>query len=273
MDRFNVGGAGLEYLARGSGEPLLLVHGAIVADSFDPMLEESDLTDHYRVITYHRRGFAGSAAAPPDRTPSNECGDAVALLDHLGAAKAHVVGHSYGGAVALQLALEVPDRVHSLALFEPPLLGVPSAESFFAGVAGVSEKFLAGDHPAALLAFLELVGGPDPMSRLGALPESAYAQALSDLPTLFNGDLPAIGGWQFDQAAAARITQPALAVLGTESAPVFRESIDAVRQWLPSTELFMLDGATHFLQMERPAAMGAGLAAFLQRHPMELTVP
>jgi pimeloyl-ACP methyl ester carboxylesterase len=251
---------------------LLLVHGAIVADAYEPMLEQSDLTDRYRAITYHRRGFAGSAAVSPGRTLSDECVDAVALLDHLGVPKAHVVGHSYGGAVALQLALEAPDRVHSLALFEPPVLSVPSADAFFAGVGGVAEKFQANDHPAALLAFLELVGGPDPMSRLGALPEASLAQALADLPTLFNGDLPTIGTWQFDEAAAARIRQPALAVLGTDSAPVFRESIEALQQWLPSTELFVLDGASHFLQMNRPAAMGSGLAAFLQRHPMELAV-
>jgi hypothetical protein len=45
------------------GEAVLLVHGAIVADSFAPMLDRCDLRAKYQVITYHRRGFCGSAPA------------------------------------------------------------------------------------------------------------------------------------------------------------------------------------------------------------------
>jgi 3-oxoadipate enol-lactonase len=267
MDTFKVNGASLEYQASGSGEAVLLVHGAIVADSFAPMLESSDLREKYQVITYHRRGFCGSAPASEGRTLSDDGADVVALLDHLGVAKAHVVGHSYGGALALQLALDAPDRVHSLCLLEPPVLSVPTAEGFFAGVGPVVEKFQTGDQPGALLLFLELVGGPDPMSRLGALSEASQAQALSDLPTLFKGDLATLGSWQFDESSARKIHQPALAVLGSDSAPFFVESIRALEDWLPATESFTLGGASHFLQMSKPSEMGAGLGSFLSRHP------
>ena len=94
MDTFKVNGASLEYQASGSGEAVLLVHGAIVADSFAPMLDGSDLRENYQVITYHRRGFCRRAPASEGRTLSDDGADVVALLDHLGVAKAHVVGHS-----------------------------------------------------------------------------------------------------------------------------------------------------------------------------------
>jgi len=267
METFQVNGASLEYQTSGRGEAVLLVHGAIVADSFTPMLDRSDLRENYHVITYHRRGFCGSAPTSEGRTLSDDATDVVALLEHLGLAKAHIVGHSYGGALALQLALDAPDRVHSLVLLEPPVLSVPSAEGFFAGVAPVVEKFQTGDQSGALVAFLELVGGPDAMSRLGALSEASHAQALSDLPTLFKGDLATLGSWQFDESAARKIHQPVLAVLGSDSAPFFVESIRALENWLPATESFALGGASHLLQMNKPSEMAAGLSSFLSRHP------
>jgi len=267
MDTFKMNGASLEYEAGGSGEAVLLVHGAIVADSFAPMLDRGDLREKYRVITYHRRGFGGSAPTSDGRTLSDDGADVVALLDHLGVAKAHVVGHSYGGALALQLALDAPGRVHSLCLLEPPVPSVPTAEGFFAGVGPVVEKFQGGDQPGALVAFLELVGGPDPMSRLRALSEASQAQALSDLPTLFTGDLPTLGSWQFDESSARKIHQPALAVLGSDSEPFFVESIRTLEDWLPAAESFTLGGASHFLQMNKPSEMAEGLGSFLSRHP------
>ena len=53
--------------------------------------------------------------------------DAAALLDHLGIRRAHVAGHSTGAIIALQLAVDRPDLVHSLALLEPLQLFSPSA--------------------------------------------------------------------------------------------------------------------------------------------------
>ena len=63
MQRANLNGANLEYDVRGTGEPLLLIHGSILADAFAPLLAEPTLGDHYRLISYHRRGFAGSDRA------------------------------------------------------------------------------------------------------------------------------------------------------------------------------------------------------------------
>src|SRR5215204_639984 len=61
LQRIVVDDTELEYEERGAGEPVLLIHGGFLADAFAPVLAEPALTDRYRVISYHRRGFAGSA--------------------------------------------------------------------------------------------------------------------------------------------------------------------------------------------------------------------
>jgi pimeloyl-ACP methyl ester carboxylesterase len=86
----------LEYDTRGDGEPILFIHGGLIAgDSFRPLFAEPSLAD-YRLITYHRRGYAGSTApnVSLDDRFEQAPADAVALLEHIGERRAHVVGHS-----------------------------------------------------------------------------------------------------------------------------------------------------------------------------------
>ena len=122
MQRVNLNGVDLEYDVQGSGEPLLLIHGSILADAFFPLLAEPRIANNYRVISYHRRGFAGSARARDPFTIGQQAADSRALLRYLGIPRAHVAGHSYGAAIALQWALDAPAEIQSLALLEPPCL-------------------------------------------------------------------------------------------------------------------------------------------------------
>lgn len=267
-DTISVGDGSLAISTQGSGEPVLLVHGALVADSYGPMLDAGELASGYQVMTYHRRGFGGSSGVLDGHTIADEASDALAVLDHFGFDRAHVVGHSYGGAVVLQLALDAPERVHSLGLFEPALLTVPAAEAFAAGVGPVAESFEAGDFESTLLGFLTLVGGENPLARLPNLPAQATEQALADIATLFAGDLPALSQWVLSDDDARSIEQPALTVLGTESETVFKEAIEMLERNLPNAESCSLVGAVHFLQMEQPTESSSALELFLGRHPV-----
>ncbi len=121
MKQVEVNGAQLEYETVGRGEPVLFIHGSILADAFLPLRTEPALR-RYRQIHYHRRGFAGSDQARPPFAIADQAADARALLARLRAPSAHVVGHSYGAVIALQLALDAPDAVRSLVLLEPPLV-------------------------------------------------------------------------------------------------------------------------------------------------------
>jgi len=96
----------------------VLVHAGIFAGWFTPLVEEPALTDRYRVLSYYRIGYAGSSRVAGPVSIAQQAAHCRSLMRHLGLS-AHVVGHSSGGSIALQLALDAADAVHSLALLEP----------------------------------------------------------------------------------------------------------------------------------------------------------
>jgi pimeloyl-ACP methyl ester carboxylesterase len=271
MNRAQIDGSVLEYEVRGAGEPVVLVHGSHIADAFAPLLAESVLTKRYQLLLYHRRGFAGSTHPDGPLNIVQQAADCRALMQHLGVPCAHVVGHSYGGAIALQLALDAPDAVHSLALLEPALLTVPSAPQFMDAMGPVLQMYEAGNKTGAVDHFLQAVVGPEYRSVLDRVLPGAFAQAVADADTFFRIELPALQQWSFTQAEAGRITQPVLAVLGADSHtlwPGWVEVHQLVQTWLPQAETFVLQGATHGLQIIDPKGMAEGLTSFFARHPL-----
>jgi pimeloyl-ACP methyl ester carboxylesterase len=202
-------------------------------------------------FSYHRRGFAGSSRASDPFTIAQQAADGRALLRHLGVARAHIAGHSYGAAIALQWACDAPPEVQSLALLEPPLFAeIPSGPTFWDGVASVRrDMYDRGDKVGATDAFLTAVVGADYRQVIAQfLPPGAFELAVSDLATFFQVEMPALQRWRFTAAEAAHIQQPVLAVVGTETAPIFRESHELVKQWIPQAEELVIPQATHALQ-------------------------
>ena len=142
MEIAAVNGVELEYEVVGRGEPVLLV-SPVLADGFVPLLTEPELADRYQLIRYHKRGWVGSTHTGGPVSVVDHATDAAALLDHLGVQRAHVAGHSSGGAVAAQLALDDPEIVETLMLLELSLLPVPSTEAFLEQAAPAFEAFAA----------------------------------------------------------------------------------------------------------------------------------
>ena len=269
MQRVNLDGVDLEYTVQGSGEPLVLIHGAILADAFSPLLAQPRIANTYRVIAYHRRGFAGSSRASAPFMIGQQAADARALLRYLGITRAHIAGHSYGAAIALQWALDAPDEVQSLALLEAPLFeAIPSDPTFWEGVVR-TDLYERGDKLGATDAFLTGVVGAEYRQVIAtSLPPGAFELAVADVDTFFQVELPALQQWRFTAEDAARIRQPVLAVVGTETAPVFSEGHAVLKQWIPQTEELVVPQTTHGLQMMNPRAVADGLARFFARHKL-----
>jgi len=270
MERVTLNGAAIEYAVRGTGDPLVLIHGAILADAFFPLLQEPAIGSHYRVISYHRRGFAGSGRAHPPFLIAQQAADCRALLHHLGIPRAHIAGHSYGAITALQFALDAPDAIQSLALLEPVVLeAIPSGPSFGEGLAPIIAMYERGDNAGALDGFLTAVVGAAYRQVIDhVLPPGALELAVTDLDTFFQVELPALQAWHFTRADAQRIRHPVVSVLGSDTAPIFRETHDLLQQWLPHTEELVIPQVTHGLQMMNPRAVAEGLARFFAKHPL-----
>lgn len=128
MAETHVNGIRPYYEERGEGAPIACIHGGgSSAVMWGDAVKE--LARLGRVISYDRRGCARSERPEPyERTTVTEqADDAAALLDALDAAPAVVMGRSYGGAVAVDLALRNPDRVRALILLEGDALGLSPA--------------------------------------------------------------------------------------------------------------------------------------------------
>ena len=270
MERATLGEVQLEYEVKGSGEPVLLIPPGPVAGAFLPLLSEQALVERYRVIRYHRRGQAGSTRTDAPVSFADHASDAAALLDYLGVGRAHVVGHSTGAAIALQLAHDEPEIVQTLTLLEPPLTAVPGAATFFEKAGPSLEAYGAGDGPAAMALFLSAASGLDWETCRGVTDEhipGGAELALRQADFWFGSDLPSLQAWMFGAEQAASISQPVLSVLGSETEPWFVDSGQLLRSWFPEIEELTLEGAGHLLQMQRPKAVAQGLAEFLGRHP------
>ena len=116
MATIDVAGRPIEYIRRGTGEPLLLIQGmsGTHAGWGEPFL--SLLEPHLDLIAYDHRGIGASAPTEGSFTIADLAQDAAGVLDALGIERAHVLGISMGGMVAQELAIARPERLRTLTL-------------------------------------------------------------------------------------------------------------------------------------------------------------
>jgi pimeloyl-ACP methyl ester carboxylesterase len=143
----------------GSGEPLLYLHGAGGLIGMDPFLEE--LGKEFKVVAPHLPGYGESSSSEPIEDIIDACLFYHQLMDDLGFASAHIVGHSMGGMLAAELAAIDVHRVKKLVLVCP---------------AG----FWLDQHPIADPFAMEL---PDLAAHLFHDTKSPLAQMFSTIPT------------------------------------------------------------------------------------------
>ena len=270
MEHAKVNGVELEYEVTGSGEPVLLV-SPVLADGFLPLIAEPSLNERYQLIRYHKRGWVGSTHPSTPVSVADHSVDATALLDHLGVARAHVVGHSSGAAVGVQLALDEPDRVATLALLELSIFTVPSGQAFLEAATPALDAYASGDHEAALALFLSAVSGLDWPACQALLDErvpGAVPQAIKDADTFFGVELPGLIHWAFSAEQAAAIRQPVLSMLGSNTALLWVEVAEFLRTTMPDVEERTIDGVGHLLHIQQPEPVAQQITEFLQRHPI-----
>jgi pimeloyl-ACP methyl ester carboxylesterase len=158
---------GLNVTVWGAGDPAVLVHGSFGWGE-ETWHAQRPLGDDYELRLVDRRGYGASPSA--GRADFDRDADDVAgLLD----GPAHLLGHSYGGVVALLAAARRPDTVRSLAVIEPPALGLlrgnPLADAFMLDLDRAARESRDGDDYRSR--FLQGFGFPPPKQRLdgGAL--------------------------------------------------------------------------------------------------------
>ena len=206
--------------------------------------------------------------APHDRRPRPAL---AALLDALGTDRAHVLAHSSGVLVALQLAQDRPDAVGSLDLVEPSPGGSLAPPSF----APVAQEVVrpavgaaaTGDTATAFDTSMRGVCAEDYRAVLeAALGPDGVRRAERDARYFFADEVPAALEWSFAEPEAAGVRQPVLVVLGGASPPPAHELVARLAGLVPHAEVATVEGSDHLLPLRDPADLGRLAAGFARRH-------
>lgn len=260
----------LDYEVIGAGDPVVFI-SPVLADGFAPLLRHEALSETFQLVRYHRRGWVGSTHTPGPVSIERHADDAAGLLDRLGISRAHVVGHSSGAAVAAELALRQPDRVHTLTLLELSLLSLPNGQAFLEGAGPVFDLYQGGDHEQAFAAFMAAVSGLDwdrCRQTLEAHAPGIVEQSIKDADTFFEIELPSLAAWTLDPEEAAAITQPTLSVLGSETQPLWVEVAAFLEAHITDVREVRIDDVGHLLHLQRPDPVARAISNFLRHHPM-----
>lgn len=245
----------------GSGFPLLLVNG-LGSDTVEWLCQIPDLSGSFQVIAFDNRGAGESEVPPPPYTTAQMADDAAALLSHLAVERAHVLGVSFGGMIAQEIALRHPGSVERLVLGctapggEGAVRPAPEVLAAFVRTASgdpeeevrrtipflYTERYRR-EHPEEIEAFVRR------RLRKPASPEGQAAQLAA-----------AVGHSAWDRLG--RIRAPTLVITGEEDRVVPPVNSRRIAERIPGAVLVVLPGAPHRLFAEMAEAFNREVLSF-----------
>jgi pimeloyl-ACP methyl ester carboxylesterase len=267
MPILSVNGVKLNYLRTGKGADVVLAHGLASSSAFWYPGIVLPLRHCYRVTAYDLRGHGYSSMPPSGYTHIDMAGDLAAMVDRLGLPRFHLIGHSFGGLLAISYALRHPGRLRSLVLADVPLNEIGTAPfwpSWWPSLLRLQELgiVIPWDEPYPELKLLEELARPNVRQRVGKLlsepvrlpygwskgTERTAKRWLKLLDETSARD--DIRHRQVSATDLGRIGVRTLAVYGTESK--WRSSAEILRECLPEVEVVYVDKAGHAHPWERP---------------------
>jgi pimeloyl-ACP methyl ester carboxylesterase len=206
-----------------------------------------------RVIAYDFRGNGNSDEPPGPATMATFVDDTLALLDALNVRRAHVYGQSFGGMVAQELALTMPDRVRTL------ILGCTHPGQAHA-VRARASKVPKGEPWRAMYSPGFPARHPDHVAE-----DLRIGSAQPKHPEGGRRQWEAMQGFDsFDRLPSLRM--PTLVLHGTEDLAVSPANAEVLAERIPGAELVLLEGAGHLYHSEQAAAADAAVLEFVRRH-------
>lgn len=256
-----VNGTNLYYEFTGTGPAVVLIHGYTLdtrmwADQIEAF------SQNYRVVCYDLRGFGRSAL--PTQDLYSHADDLKALLDFLGVARAHIMGLSLGGAVAVDFALAYPATVNSLILVDASAVdGYPWPDALNPWFDAIGQAAKAGDLDQARTHWLNTGW---------FTPAQAKPVVAAKLRQIVND----YSGWHFAHhnpvkasvisanQRLAEIEAPTLVVVGEYDLPFYNLPLaEHLSQTIPHARKIMLPGVGHMANMEDHDGFNKAVLEFL----------
>jgi pimeloyl-ACP methyl ester carboxylesterase len=248
-----VRGTPVRLLTGGEGPPLLFLHGAGGGGRWLPFQEE--LGRRFTVHFPSHPGHGGSPAAEWIEHISDLAFHYLDLLDALGLERVHLVGASFGGWIAAEIAVMASARLHSLVLIDP--VGIKVEGWIYPFLFGMDLPQLVGTvfhNPSAALALAPRDQSIDTLVELYR--QSAALARVAWNPYLYNPLL---------RRRLGRITAPTLLCWGRHDRVAPPSCADAWAREIPGAELRTFEESGHVPHLEEPGAVAAAVAAFCGR--------
>lgn len=243
METIHVNGIQLAYERRGSGNPMVLLHGYPldhrIWDDVVPLL-----ADTFELIIPDLRGFGGSTTVDSFSAIEDYATDIAALLDHLEIQKAAIVGHSMGGYVALAFARLYPNRVTGLGLVSSQVLADPPdrKEGRYKSAAEVADKGIGSVVAAMTPKFTS-------DARLQAIAKQVMEE---QQPAGYIGALKAMAERVDSSPLLSSFNFPVVLVHGDADALIPIDRAREVKAAVPDAHLVEIGDAGHVPMMEAP---------------------
>ncbi len=249
------------HVERGQGPAVIFLHG-IGGDGTSWLPELDAMSGRCRAVAWDMPGYGDSPALPEMTFPAL-AGALRDLLGKLEVERAHLVGHSIGGMVALELAARFPERVASLVLYATsPAFGKPDGDWQRDFLKARLAPLDAGKRMAVLApSIVESLVGDSPdedgMARATAamarVPEAAYRAAMQCLVTFDRRD------------ALAELAVPTLVLAGEHDDNAPAAMMERMAGKIPGAHYQVIPGAGHLAHFEQPAAFRAALDTFFEQ--------
>jgi pimeloyl-ACP methyl ester carboxylesterase len=256
-------------ISAGSGDPVVFVHGAFC----DYRFWEGQIEAVGRSLRATAVSLSGFHPGPPlaasDFSAERHVGELTAFIASFGV-PVHLVGHSRGGRIALNVAAHLNNAVRSLVLIEPGgemdrnfLLPQPQAQAKPPAATDTRERAMvliqSGRREDGMRLYIDSGHGD---GRWDRLPPAIKRILLANAET--------ISGMVRDRSSplaetpARKISCPTLLIEGSDSPPIFSRVLDALEAYLPKRKRRRVDGADHFLPWERPSEVNHLLLEWLR---------
>lgn len=273
MKTMQIGGTAVAVRETGEGTPVVLLHCTgssgnqwrSIADALlaGPLagggLGSGTNGRGYRLIMPDLRGY-GDSEPWSGRGPMRLADDAAivrAIAEEVGE-PLHLVGHSYGGAVALMTALHAPEVLSSLTLIEPAAFfllrgGSASDHALFVEISAVGERIakglVNGEYRAAMEHFVDYWSGAGAWRSMAPQAHDMLCRRIAAIALNFASTT----GEKTPLEAAARLKLPTLLLHGTRTKPIARRVVERLMWTLPNATLREIEGAGHMLPLTHPS--------------------
>jgi len=253
----------IAYKEVGTGDPLLLIMGWDgTLDLWDPLVVNT-LAAHYRVIIFDNRGMGRSTATEENFTIELFADDTANFMDALGLERTHILGWSMGTQIALELALDHPEKVDKLILYsancggDEGIFPDPEVTNKFRNISGTPEERALRAFEV-LLPEQWLAEHPDPGTYFPNVTETSPQEHI-------DAQWYAMENWNGSYSRLPQITQDTILIIGTEDIVFPPRNSFIIAEQIPGSWLVQFKGGGHGLMFQYPEKFSSIVLYFIKR--------